>query len=230
MANQNYLAQVSQQKFELEQRKKGKTPEQARVIDFFLKVDLGGCGCLSKTSTTLTMEEYMRLVATKCNSLNINAMAMAKINLDESEIQEITPIMLSSFLFDDDCLVKVQNGVAVSSQYAITKIFFSATQIFTYQYIFDTTSDNTWETTRDFFYTDITCLKTSHENKEKIDIFYQKGCFVPQEKVVKSNYTVDRFEIIVPGASYSFSMRNGDELQRSLQAAKAMFRDKKFEK
>lgn len=229
-------AQRAAEQLRIEGMKKGKSPEQRRVIDFFFNVgDNKGCGCggcLSKPSSNLTMDEYLKLVQDKCNMLDSKNKAIAKIGLDESEIQEIAPIMLASFVYDDDddLLIKVENQLAVSSQYAITWIFFSATQIYTYKYIFDTTSDNTWEFTNDFFYTDVTCLTTCRAVKEKIDISFKKGCLSSGENTVKNNYVVDTFEIIVPGTSYSFSMRNNETFEQSLQAAKAMLREKKFTK
>lgn len=144
--------------------KKGKSPEQKRVIDFFLDVKSGcnsnGCRNFMSGSSIkkMTMDGYLDLVQTKCNALGSKERAIAKIGLDESQIQEIAPIMLASFVYDDDVLLKVENQVAVSTQYSITWIFFSETQIYTYKYIFDTTSDDTWEITNDFFYTDVTCL------------------------------------------------------------------------
>ncbi len=227
-------AQKAAEQLRIEGLKKGKTPEQKRVIDFFFDVGAdGGCGCggcLSKSSSNLTMEEYIKLVDDKCNQLDSKNKAIAKIGLDESEIQEIPPIVLASFVYDDDddLLIKVSNGMAVSSQYAVTWIFFSATQIYTYKYIFDTTSDNTWEITNDFFYTDITCFTTVRQLKEKIDVNITKGCLKAGENTVKNNYVVDTFEIIVPGTSYRFSMRNSTTVEQSVQAAKAMLREKKF--
>lgn len=226
-------AQKAAEQLRIEGLKKGKSLEQKRAIDFFFDVGNDGCGCggcLSKSSSNLTMGEYIKMVQDKCNSLDSKNKAIAKIGLDESEIQEIAPIMLASFVFDDDVLIKVENEVAVSSQYAITWIFFSATQIYTYKYIFDTTSDNTWEITNDFFYSDVTCLTTVRSLKEKIDITMSKGCITNGENIIKNNYVVDTFEIIVPGTSYSFSMRNNTTFEQSLQAAKAMLREKKFSK
>lgn len=226
-------AQKAAEKLRIEGLKKGKTPEQKSVIDFFFNVGKnGGCGgCLSKSSG-LTMDDYINLVQSKCNALDTKHRAIARIGLDESEIQEIAPIVLASFVYDDDdnLLIKVENQVAVSSKYAITWIFFSSTQIYTYKYIFDTTSDNTWEFTNDFFYTDVTCLSTCRAVKEKIDTYISKGCFTSGENIVKNNYIVDTFEIIVPGTSYKFSMRNNETFAQSMQAAKAMLRDKKFTK
>lgn len=222
-------AQRAADQLKIESMKKGKTPEQKRVIDFFFNVgENKGCGCLSKSSSNLTMEEYMKLVQDKCNTMNLKARALAKIGLDETEISEIPPIPLASFVYDDDVLIKVENHVAVSSQYAISYIFFSATQIYTYKYIFDTTSDNAWEYTHDFFYSDITCLTTVRRVKEKIDINITKGCLTSGENTTKNNYVVDTFEIIVPGTSYSFSTRNNPAFEASVQAAKAMLREKKY--
>lgn len=205
--------------------KKGKTPEQKACIDFLYNLG-GNGGCLSKGSS-MTMQQYMQVVQTKCQALNSQARAMEKIGLDPSQIQEIPPIVLSSFVYDDDCLIRVDNNVAVSSQYSITWIFFSATQMYTYKFIFDTTSDNTWELTKDFFYTDITCFSTEQAVKEKIDVAAGTGC-MKSEQITKNHYVVDTLEVIVPGASYTFSLRNSPTIQQSIQAAKAMLREKKY--
>ena len=206
--------------------KKGKSQEQKRVIDFFFSQEKDGC--LSKNSSNYTMEEYQRLVLDKCKALNIKEKAMNKIGLDYSQIQEIPPVFLSAYRFDDDCVVKIANGQAVSNQYSVSLIFFSATQIYTYQYIFDMMSDNTWEFTKDFFYSDITCFSTSKMVKEKIDITISKGCLKKgAENITKNNYVVDVLEIIVPGATYSFSKRDSETVEQSIQAAKAMIREKK---
>jgi hypothetical protein len=220
--------EAAQQMLIAQALKNGKSPEQKRVIDFFFSQGKEG-GCLSK-SYNLTMDEYLKLVQDKVNNLNTKAKAIEKIGLDESEISEIEPIALASFVYDDDVHIKVEDGVAVSSQYALTWIFFSATQIYTYKYIFDTTSDNTWEFTNDFFYNDITCFSTSRFVKEKIDVVRTKGCLSSREEYVKNNYVVDKFEIIVPGTSYQFSMRYNENFDQSVQAAKAVLRAKKFYK
>lgn len=208
--------------------KKGKTPEQKDCIEFLYNLSGGGCGCLSKGSK-MTMQQYMGIVQAKCQALNSKAKAMEKIGLDPSQIEEIPPIVLSSFVYDDDCLIRVDNNVAVSSQYSITWIFFSATQMYTYKFIFDTTSDNTWEFTKDFFYTDITCFSTVQAVKEKIDVTPGSGC-LKAEQITKNHYVVDTLEVIVPGTSYTFSLRNSPNIQQSIQAAKAMLREKKYSK
>ena len=219
-------AQAAAEKLQMESLKKGKTDEQKKVIDFLYKAGSSGCGCLGGKST-MTMQEYMALVQRKCRAMNLQARALQKIGLDPSQVQEIPPIVLSSFVYDDDCVIRVDSNVAVSSQYSITWIFFSATQMYTYKYIFDTTSDNTWEFTKDFFYSDITCFSTMCAVKEKIEIKAGKGC-LGAETITKNHYVVDTLEVIVPGTSYSFSLRNSDTIEQSIQAAKAMLREKKY--
>ncbi len=214
---------------EIAAKKRGKTPEQKEVIDFFYDNNQG-CGCLNKGGSKLTMSSYLSLVQNKCTALNLREKALQKIGLDESEISEIPPVVLYSFRFDDDCMIKVDAQFAVSSQYSATYIFFSATQMYIYRYIFDTTSDNTWEFTKDFFYTDVTSFGTTHKVKEKIDVSFQKGCFGGGENVSKYHYVVDEMEIVVPGTSYSFSVRNSETVEQSIQAAKAMIREKKYTK
>ena len=116
---------------------------------------------------------------------------------------------------------------AVSSRFSVTWIFFSKTQMYTYTYTFETISDNVWETTRDFFYQDVTCMTMQQRIVEKIDSL-PSGCFSKKEAYVKNNFLVDTLEIVVPGADYTFSMRNNEDLERSLKAAKAMLRERKY--
>ena len=223
-------AAVAEQKARLENMKKGKTEEQKNVIDFFMNL-YAGCGCgVGSRGAKMTMNQYQQIVSNKLYSLNQKQRAMDKIGLDESEINEIPPIVLSGYDFDsNDVLVRVIDDVAVSSRFSVSWIFFSATQLYAYTYTFETISDNTWEQTQDFFYQDITSFTTLQKVVEKIDIT-STGCIKKGENIMKNNYIVDSLKIIVPGNSFSFSMRNNESLEQSIQAAKAMLRERKFAK
>lgn len=223
-------AAVAEQKAKLENMKKGKTEEQKQVIDFFANY-FAGCGCgIGSKGAKMTMNQYQQIVSNKLYSLNLKQRAMDKIGLDESEISEIPPIVLSGYDFDsDDVLVRVIDDVAVSSRFSVSWIFFSAVQLYAYTYTFETISDNTWEQTQDFFYQDITSFTTLQKVVEKIDIT-KTGCLKKGENIMKNNYIVDSLKIVVPGNSFSFSMRNNESLEQSLQAAKAMLRERKFAK
>lgn len=225
----------------IESLKRGKSPDQCKCIDFFTALDeetKKSLGCLAgKGKDTWTIDDYCNHVQKMVNALNLKQRAIEKIGLDESQISEIPPIYLSSFLRGDGLYTKSSDDYSkfVTNKYSVTWIFFSATQLYTYTYTFETTSDNVTEFTRDFFYSDITCIRTEHEIEE---VIYElknnkKGCFkgclkkTDDPKYVHNNRHWDTLQITVPNDNYSFCCRTTDTLEQSIQAAKAMIREKK---
>ena len=223
--------------------KKGKSEDQQKCIDFFFAVeDPSGKkskGCLAR-NTDMSIDDYCGHVQKIVDGLGLKERAIAKIGLDESQISEIPPIVLNSFVYTgDDILHKSEeiegddlyNGAKpyrhVTSKYSVTWIFFSAKQLFAYTYEFDTTSDNVLESTKDFFYSDIKSIRTAHEIEELIIETTESGCFKKKQKFVHRNKHWDALHITVPGESYSFVCRTTDTLEQSIQAAKAMIREKK---
>ena len=68
----------------------------------------------------MTMTEYQQAVANKLYGLNLKERVTGKDSLDESEIEEIPPIVLSGYAFEDsfdgnDVWVKVEGTQAVAS-------------------------------------------------------------------------------------------------------------------
>ena len=220
-----------------EMLKRGKSPDQCKCIDFFVGIEGNGNskgGCLKPKEWTI--DDYCAHVQRMVDELNLKQRAMTKIGLDESQISEIRPICLSSFLRGSDLYVKTSEDYSkyVTNKYSVTWIFFSATQLYTYTYTLDTTSDNVTEFTRDFFYSDITCIRTEHEVEE---VIYEikgmaagcKGCLkkAPENKYQRNHRHWDTLQITVPNDSYSFCCRTTNTLEQSIQAAKAMIREKK---
>ena len=109
----------------LDALKKGKTEEQSKVIDYFCK----DAGCFSKN---ISDDEYTQMVRTKMNSLNLRGRALAKIGLDESQVNEITPAQFQGFYFKNAFAKQKANGTWVSSAYLVTWVFFSDAQIYLY--------------------------------------------------------------------------------------------------
>ena len=214
--------------------KRGKSEEQCKCIDFFYTDGLAakkGCGCL-KGKGGWTFDEYCKYVESVVNRLGLKQRAIEKIGLDESQISEIPPILLASFSRGSNLQYKTNEDHSryVTNQYSVTYIFFSATQLYTYTYVFDTISDNSWETTRDFFYSDVTCIRTEHEVEEAIYEVNKKGCGClkkGESSYVHHNRHWDTLQITVPNDTYSFCCRTTDTLEQSIQAAKAMIREKK---
>jgi len=220
---------ASQKKAELAAMKLGKTDEQKDVIDYFMKD--GGCGCLGGSSK-LTTDAYLGLINNKCAALNLRERALAKIGLDESQISEIPPILMTSFVYggtDGKLFEKYDNGMFVTSRYSVTWIFFSSEQMYTYQFIFNLTSDDTREITNDIFYNDITNLRTVTKQKEHIEPLVGCGC-LGKPKAEKMLYSYSEFEVVGAGFDYSYFMRTTDSIEQSIQAAKQMLREKKYSK
>jgi hypothetical protein len=218
-------------------KKRGKTPEQCRCIEFLYSTELvekkGGCG--SKKNGNMDMDEYLAYVNNMVNNLNLKEKAIEKIGLDESQIAEIPPVHFSSFIWRGDDVVRkwvLKDGIyrGTTNKYTVTWIFFSAEQIYTYTYIFDTTSDNVTVLTRDFFYKDITCIRTQHEVEAVLRSETKKGCGcfkAPEKRYYHDLLHTDSLQITVPSDSYSFEIDSTDTIEQSIQATKAMIREKK---
>ena len=223
--------------------KKGKSKEQCACIDYLVRpIDpfkKKGClqkkGCCGKGSV-MTMDEYIQHVQDLVNRLNLKQRAIEKIGLDESQINEIPPVLITAFEFDGEGVyVQQEEGDikgtfrSVSNKYKVTWIFFSNTQIYTYTYTLDTISDDRFELTRDFFYTDVTCIRTAHTVKEKIITRRDKGCrgCLKKPQYIHANIEWDTLQIVVPSDDYAFTCVTDDSIEQSIQAAKAMIREKK---
>ena len=217
-----------------EMLKRGKSPDQCKCIDFFIAPDVKKKkGCLKPKDWTI--DDYCAHVQRVIDSMNLKQRAIEKIGLDESQISEIPPIYLASFARGDGLYIKTSEDFTkyVTNKFSVTWIFFSSTQLYTYTYVLDTTSDNSVEYTRDFFYSDITCIRTEHEVEEVINAVKQKGCGClamlkkKEQKYVHNNRHWDTLQITVPSDAYSFCCRTTATLEQSIQAAKAMIREKK---
>ena len=226
-------AEEAARKQALIQLKKGKTSEQKDCIDFFTTTQNGGCGCLGRSNSTMTMEGYIAKVQERCRMLNLRSRAITRLGIDESDTTSlIDPICLYNFeldLNDEKLWIKLENNQVVSSRYTVTWLFFSENQVYIYTFTFDMTSDDVWEYCREYFYQDITCFETENDIVEKIDISIAQGCLGGGgESVAKNNFTREIFRITVPGSSCKIAMRNAGTQMQSIQAAKALLREKKF--
>ena len=223
--------------------KKGKTEQQCACIDFLFEKAVGNAGCLGKKKkggcfgkASMTMDEYCQHVQNTVDNLFLKKRALAKIGLEEALISAIPPIALHTFLYTGSDVYCRSDATEiggiyrnVSNKYSVTWIFFSSTQIYTYTYIFDTISDNVLEYTKEFFYSDITCIKIEHQVEELI-IEKTKGCGCLSKK--KQDYEHhnkhwDTFQITVPGESYSFTCRSNEAIENSIRAANAIIRANK---
>ena len=211
----------------------GKTPEQKKVIDYFLSEG----GCLSKV---MKDAEYDQLVNKVLQSINWEEKVLSKLGIDKSQISEIEPIVTegyysySSDLNEDDKLLKAfkvfyktgKDDKFRSSAYQKTYMYFSSDQVYLYQMTFHMDKGDTEEVAKEFFYKDITSFTTISKTTENISK-KTSGCLKKKDSAVKSLTTRTEFKLIVSGDEFSCSLNGSEMREDTLQGLKAKLREKK---
>ena len=205
---------------EMKRALKGRTPDQQKVIKYFY----GSGGCLSHG---MTDAEYDAMVRAKVNSMDVKKKALAKIGLDESQVNEIEPVHFEGFLFDERNAYALlgKDRVWRSSAYQISWIFFSDTQVYVYQYTFNMDEDGKKEATEEYFYKDITDFSTVSDSVEK-EVVDKVSC-TGKTTYVRKSVDSNRFALVVPGDKFYCSMEQSDYTERAIQGMKAKLREKK---
>ena len=207
-------------KIEFTSKLKGRTPDQQKVIKYFFQ---NGGGCFKKP---ITDSEYDEMVMAKAKSVDYKQKALDKIGLDESQVSEITPIHFEQYLYNDKSYdLRGKDGKWRSSQYQITWLFFSSSQVYVYQNTFNMDEDGKKEQTEEYFYKDITNFSTTSDTVEKI-VPLKTSC---KGDVTwgKANYEVSRFQLSAMGDKFYASVTADDYVEKSIQGMKAKLREKK---
>lgn len=199
---------------------KGRNAEQQEVIKYFLSDG----GCLSKT---ITDAEYDEIVISKITSLNLKQRALDKLGIDEDQVKEVEPVHFENWLFGGKAYAKLgKDNLWRSSAYQVTWIFFSAEQIYIYQYTINMDEDGKKEQTEEYFYKDITNCSSTSESVEKNDVLIKTNCNGEREygrRIIET----DIFKITVPGDKLLCSIKKTDYTESAIQGMKAKLREKK---
>ena len=199
---------------DMNNRLKGRTPDQQKVIKYFYQ----SSGCFDKC---LTDQEYESMVMAKAKSMDFKKKALDKIGLDESQVNEVAPIHFEDYWFDSKTFqFQGKDRVWRSSAYQITWIFFSSTQVYVYQYTFNMYEDAKKEKTEEYFYKDITNISTDSDTIE-IDALVKKG------EWKRISVDVNRFMLSAMGDKFYCSMQQNDYTEKAIQGMKAKLREKK---
>lgn len=210
-----YLKGISEPA-ELKKLIQGRPKEQQDVIKYFF----GKGGFLTKRITDV---EYDSLVANKIKQSNFKQKALAKIGLDESQVNEIEPVNFEGWLFGKN-VSWAKYGLdnkARSSAYQITWLFFSSSQLYIYKHTIHFDKDDKKVETEEYFYKDITNFSTVTDTVEQS--FWNNNLKKYEVKNVESN----DFAITVPGDKFYCSMEQNDYTERAIQGMKAKLREKK---
>ena len=208
------MANIDPKVLEAQRLKKGASPDQKLALDYLCPTG----GCLS-LFTGKKDEEYDAVLKRLVDSFGSYKRAIGKIGLDEDELKEIPPVTLYGYE-DGKFSILGKDGRFRSNLYSITHLFFSATQVYMYQVILDTTSNSKKERTEEYFYKDITNFSTSTDSYEVDQL---TGC---SGAVSKAQVEVQRFGLIVPGDK--FTCGTYGDIDQQVKAMKNKLREKKM--
>lgn len=187
---------------------KGKNQEQIKTIRFFLGTIFG-----PKWGSDSEYESYLKsIVHTDVQQ------AIDKLGVDESEVNEINPVLIEGYLFNKNSLTKrhAQNNW-ISSGYHTTWLLFSATQVYIYRREFYADENRNNVSTLEYFYRDITAFRTGQESYEV------------QNKITNGTEQIstDTFQVVVPGDDMKVSVNDSPDFESKVQAMKQLLREKK---
>jgi hypothetical protein len=194
---------------ELQKLLKGKTADQKKAINYFLKT-----GCFSGI---ISEDEYEAMVWAKRDLLKLRERALNKIGLDEDQVNEISPAKFEGWVYNNAYVKKKQNGNYVSSAYQVSWCFFSSTQVYLFRYTFNMDDDNKTESTDEFFYKDVvsfstvSATETTHKTIDGTEI------------KIENHY----FQMVVPGDKLPMPMSGVSNAESIIQGVKQKLREKK---
>lgn len=192
---------------------KKRNDEQKKAIRYFLND-----GCLSKR---IKDHEYESMISAVLSKFDFKQRALDKIGLDESELQEIAPVNFEGYDFKGAYGREGEDGLWRSSKYQVSWLFFSASQVYLYQYTLNMDCDDKKEATEEYFYRDITNFSTSTETNE-VKTWDKKA-----KKETLKNVDSSCFALTVPGDKMDCAIKQTDDNERAIKGMKAKLREKK---
>jgi hypothetical protein len=184
-------------------------------------------GCFPKKHKYVSDAEYDAIVKGVLDRLDPYHRALAKLNIDESQVKEISPITFGNFKYrslletglKDSFYWKIgEDGLFRSNIYEVTWLFFSASKIFAYQLTLSTDWQKHDERTYEYHYKDITAFNSVTIREDVIT-----------NETTEYQVVKNLFEIKVPSDSFTcvLSNKSDEKEEGSIQAMKAMLREKK---
>lgn len=170
-----------------------------------------GIALSSKERVFLTDAKYDELVN---NLINQRASDPKEyLGLDETEIMEIEPIVFDGYKFDDFKYFKKGNdSVYRTHMFERATIFFTHNEVHMYKAIANSITGQINEITEVLFYDDIVSVATQNKSTH-----YGK-------------YSIDFLSFILTskgGSTFEVALRGNDSRQRSINAMRALIKEKK---
>jgi hypothetical protein len=181
-------------------------------------------GCFPKKHPFVSDAEYDALVASIIQRLDPKSKGLAKLNIDQSQIEKAIHFENYKYYGMDEgspgpFFWKIgEDGSFRSSVYEVTWLFFTQNQVLAYQLTLSSDWEKHDERTFEYHYKDITAFSSKTIQEDVI------------EDSKKEYRTVSNiFQITVPGDDFKVALNNkpDKEEEDAIQAMKAMLREKK---
>lgn len=199
---------------------KGRNADQQEVIHYFCDER----GCMKKG---ISDAEFDANKDRQIAGLNLMKRALGKLGIDEDQVQEVEPIVLTGPIYKDTYKREGADNIKRYSAYQITYIFCSSDQVYVYQYTLNLNSDEKKERAEEYFYKDITNFTTVDDTEElTFEVTKGSGCLAKSEEQ-KIRIETAEFKIVVPGDAFLCSMIPNSDTEGKIQALKAKLREKK---
>ena len=156
--------------------------------------------------------------AVKAYISNLKSQALEKLGVDESEVNEVAPIILTGYEFEGvDRVKKGEDGKWRSNIYKVVALFFSPHELHGYTLKFNTLHDAKTEGTDVYFYQDIVSVSTlSLTSKVTVD----------GKEITIDN--TEAFKLTTKGGtSLTVNLSDAAYGQESVRAMRALLREKK---
>ncbi|MDR0970306.1 MAG: hypothetical protein LBM67_07205 [Lentimicrobiaceae bacterium] len=172
--------------------------------------------------------KYDAYVKSLIESRNLRQVALSKFDLDESELNELPPLCLSDYYFDEKDQISVKrgkDGKDRSAAYQVSWLFFGTEKICLYQFTLNFDSNGQKEFTQEYYWKDITNITTLEETKT-VYIPPKNGKGFPTPKLVN----IKLLTLIVPGDKCNCFMPKGDtNIDKIIRGIKSKLTEKKKE-
>jgi len=172
----------------------------------------------------LSDAKYDEYIKSYVDGLNLKKTALSKFDLDESELNELPPVCLSDYYFDEkDPLIAVKKGKDRkdrSSAYQVSWLFFSSEQVCIYQYTLNFNTNGEKKVSQQYYWKDIVNFTTLDETKT---IYVPQKGGMPKVKTVN----IKLFSLIVPGDKFNCSMPDDESFDKVLRGMKSKLNEKK---
>lgn len=195
------------------------------VLQYFAGEMQSGC---FGSKPKYTDKDYDDILLKWINENASRACALHRIGADESQVSEIAPICFQGFESESGFVGRYGlDGKFRTTQYSVTWLFFSDSQIFVFNIFFDLLYHKTKIITYEYFYKDITNFSSIFSSYEYEKLTEIKGCMRKGVNKELKKIETQKFSIVVPGDSFSCSVSGVANIEDIIQGLKQKLREKK---